>query len=226
MTTGIYKISFKNTDKVYIGQSQNIENRWKHHLSDLRKRKAPEKLQHAYDVYGIDTFEIVLECEIQELDSAEKEAIEIYNSCNNGFNSLPDSRAPIMCGEDNPNSSKSTEKYIAVLRLLVQENPRLSKRQVSNVTGVSLYTVRHIAALESHAWLKDVLPQEYEKLKKQKSYLFYRGIQYPKLISPEGVEYEVLNITQFAKTHGLLQPKLSELFKGTRKKHMGWTAKV
>lgn len=226
MTVGIYKISFKNTDKVYIGQSLNIETRWNSHLSELKNNKGSIKLQEAYRIYGIDKLQIILECDIAELDLAEKEAIEIYNSCENGFNSLPDARAPIMYGEQNPNALENNQKYIDVLKLLVQQNPTFSKKEISNITGVSIYIINHIAALESHTWLKEILPVEYKKLQNQKTIPFYRGTQYPKLISPEGIEYEVINITQFAKTHGLLQPKITEVMKGTRNHHKGWTAKA
>lgn len=226
MTVGIYKISFKSTEKVYIGQSISIESRWNSHKSALASGKGPPKLQDAYNTYGIKSFEVLLECSISELNSLEKEAIEIYDSYNNGFNSIPDARNPIMSGENNPQATEDNKKYMQVLKLLVQKCPTLSKKEISSTAGVSVYVVNHIAQLESHAWLKDVMPAEYSQLEEQKAYGYYRGKQYPKLVSPEGIEYEVTNITKFAKQHGLLQPKLTEVMKGTRNHHRGWISKV
>jgi group I intron endonuclease len=227
MTIGIYKISFKDTDRVYIGQSSNIEARWCSHLSDFRNKRATPKLQQAYDRYGIKKFDIILECCIDELNSAEKEAIEIYNSYVDGFNSLSDARAPILPGEDNPNAAEINEKYMEVLRLLVQESPSLTKREISKISNVSIYVINHIAALESHAWLKERMPLEYKLLEDRKhNNKYYRGKQYPQVKSPDGMIYDVVHVTNFAKQHGLLQPKLSEVMSGNRNHHKGWTLAI
>ena len=228
MTTGIYKISFNNTDKVYIGQSLNIESRWISHVSELKKGTASRKLQEAYDTYGLKNLEIILECTASELNDAEKNAIEIYNSFINGFNSVPDYRTPILIGENNANASHGKNDYIKVLQLLVQKNPSYSKKEISKITGVSTNIIRHIAALESHTWLKEFMPIEYKQLEDLKiNNKYYRGTQYPKLMSPSGDIYEVVHLSNFAKKHGLLQPRITEVMKGTRNHHKGWTrAKV
>ena len=51
MTTGIYQLVFKGTDKVYIGQSIDIEHRYKGHISCLQLGKGVSKLQNAYNIY-------------------------------------------------------------------------------------------------------------------------------------------------------------------------------
>jgi group I intron endonuclease len=212
MTCGIYLIRFNNTDKVYIGQSICIESRWVSHLSSLRLGKSPKKLQYAYNTYGICSFEILLECLQDELDSTEEEAIAIFDSYNNGFNSIPDAYNPILKGDWNGYSTETNDTYRLILKLLVQSNPTLNKRQVSEITGVSIYVIRHIAALESHAWLKEDMPVEYKQLEDLKyTKKYWYGTEYPKIVSPEGVIFTVEHVTNFAKQHGLLQPKLTEL---------------
>lgn len=222
MTCGIYLLKFENTNKVYIGQSLNIEDRFIKHKSAFSRQAAAPKLQNGYNNFGMPTLMIILECSYKELNDAEKEAIEIFDSVNNGFNTLSEAGNPVLFGEKVGTSKYSNEQYISVLRLLVQENPTLNKRDIENITGVSIYTIRHIAALESHGWLKEVEPLLYDKLKHIKSIRYYRGTQYPKLISPTGEIHEVVHISNFSKEHGLLQPKVTELLKGRKNMHKGW----
>jgi GIY-YIG catalytic domain. len=53
-TSGIYKIESKlKPERIYIGSAINIGQRWRVHLSDLRKQKHhSKKLQNHYNKYG------------------------------------------------------------------------------------------------------------------------------------------------------------------------------
>ena len=42
---GIYKIENKVNGKIYIGQSVNIENRWKQHMRELNKSSHKKHLE-------------------------------------------------------------------------------------------------------------------------------------------------------------------------------------
>ena len=54
---GIYKISFYNSNRVYIGQSVNIKNRIKYHKVCLKSnRHYNKKLQRSYNKYGLKSF--------------------------------------------------------------------------------------------------------------------------------------------------------------------------
>lgn len=223
MTIGIYKLNFNNTNKVYIGQSQNIEARIVSHYSSFKNKTASPKLQEAFELYGKPTWEILVECRILELDKLEEEAIEIYNSYKNGFNSTPGPALPPTTGVNNANSRYREEQYYAVLKLLVSENPVYTKRKISELTGVSLYVVRHIASLESHAWLKDVYPQEYSKLEEIKlTKPYFCGKTYPLLKDPLGNTHNIQHVTNFCKMFNLSQPKISEVLMGKRKSYKGW----
>ena len=49
---GIYAIHNIKTDKYYIGQSKDIEHRWKQHKSRLKNNKHEnEHLQNSYNKY-------------------------------------------------------------------------------------------------------------------------------------------------------------------------------
>lgn len=224
MTCGIYKLNFANTSKVYIGQSIDIESRYIAHKSAFKTNTATPKLQNAFNMYGYPDLEIIAECSIQELNDLEKEAISIFNSVEDGFNTLEQAGNPTLFGEKVGTAKYSNEEYLNILRLLVQETPRYTLRQISEITGISLYTIRHIAALESHTWMREISPLEYSKLVSIKSSRpFYQRKDYPKIKSPTGEVYEVFHVTNFAKEHGLLQPKLTELLNGKRNHHKGWT---
>lgn len=54
---GIYVIRNKMNGKCYIGQSSDIESRWKHHVNDLKSNcHHNQKLQNAWNKYGKDNF--------------------------------------------------------------------------------------------------------------------------------------------------------------------------
>lgn len=55
--SGIYKIINSINGKIYIGSAVCIKERWRCHKKDLLKNKHhSQKLQRAYNKYGIDTF--------------------------------------------------------------------------------------------------------------------------------------------------------------------------
>ena len=59
---GIYKITNKINNKIYIGSSKNIANRWKDHMSELESGDHSNyKLQNAINEFGIQnfTFEVI-----------------------------------------------------------------------------------------------------------------------------------------------------------------------
>lgn len=87
--TGIYAIHNLVNDKYYIGQAQDINDRWIKHRSRLKNNTHENKyLQNAYNKYGCDNFEylVIEECDIQDLDEKEIMYIQKYDSYNNGYN--------------------------------------------------------------------------------------------------------------------------------------------
>ena len=79
MASGIYRVRNTVNGHTYIGSAVNIARRWAAHRHALRHhKKAPPKLQHAWDKYGENafTFEVVLECRVDELLAHEQAAID------------------------------------------------------------------------------------------------------------------------------------------------------
>lgn len=86
---GIYSIVNNCNNKMYIGQSYDIYNRWITHKAELRhNRHHNNKLQNAWNKYGEENFkfEIILKCSIDDLDKYEQEYIKKYNTYYEGYN--------------------------------------------------------------------------------------------------------------------------------------------
>jgi GIY-YIG catalytic domain len=70
MTSGIYQLNFNN-QAYYVGQSQDMEIRWKQHADKFLKGKAAAKMQDAYRQLGMPRAQILIECHKDYLDSME-----------------------------------------------------------------------------------------------------------------------------------------------------------
>ena len=90
---GIYKITNKVNGKVYIGQSIDIERRWKTHLLNAKNEVQNVLLYQAFQKYGIENFDfsIIEEIPEEKLNEREQYWIRYYNSYigftnHNGYN--------------------------------------------------------------------------------------------------------------------------------------------
>ena len=87
---GIYKITNLQTDECYIGQAKDVRLRWNDHVKAGIGIDTPagNKLYAAMQEYGIENFafELLEECNIDELDKKEKYFISLYNSNSLGYN--------------------------------------------------------------------------------------------------------------------------------------------
>jgi group I intron endonuclease len=79
MNAGIYRINSPLSGHFYIGQSINLEVRWKYHKYLLSLQKHHNRyLQNVSNKYGLDTliFEVLTYCPIPELDRYEQQYID------------------------------------------------------------------------------------------------------------------------------------------------------
>lgn len=234
MTIGIYKLNFSGTDKVYVGQSSQIEIRLHQHIRNLKNNTANYKLLVAYKEFGIPSIEVICECCIEELDITEKEAIEIFNAVDNGFNIYKDANsAPSKKGVEAGNAKYSKEQILHTFNLLV-DYPEKSFKDISILTKVSHSVICKISCLALHSWLEQDFPDKYRVLRSlvhnraKPEIVSYklsaknRGIIYPKIKDPSGIVYYIENATKFAKEYGLAANHLIEVLNGQRKSHKGW----
>ena len=83
---GLYKITDKISNKVYIGQSSNLASRFNAHISDFENGKGLKKHNPELQIENL-IFEIIEICENEEvLDERERYWIKYYDSFFNGFN--------------------------------------------------------------------------------------------------------------------------------------------
>ena len=96
MITGIYKITNLVNGKIYIGQSLDIERRYKAHINFSKNKSSREyntPIHNAIRKYGEENFkcEVLIECKKEELDELEKYYIKFFNSTDRekGYNLTP-----------------------------------------------------------------------------------------------------------------------------------------
>jgi group I intron endonuclease len=84
---GIYKIT-SPSGRVYIGQSINIERRFRYYKSIACKEQI--KIYNSLLKYGVDAhiFEVLELCETEELNNRERHYQDLYDSVANGLNLL------------------------------------------------------------------------------------------------------------------------------------------
>lgn len=165
MTCGIYLLRFKGTEKVYIGQSLSIENRYTKHLNKMRKSESTIRLNEAYSTYGEPSIEVLETCIPTKLDELETLYIKRYDVINNGFNAydtVTSSGGSPLPGELNGNSTYSDTQVIEAFNLLITN--KYTHYEISEVTGVSHNVVSKISGGTAHKWLEEKYPEEYKLL--------------------------------------------------------------
>lgn len=92
LSSGIYCIRNRNTDKVYIGSSCNINERWNVHRCKLKQNAHhSKKLQNSWNKHSESVFDFqVLEyCEESRLIEREQYFIDFYDAYYDGYNTRP-----------------------------------------------------------------------------------------------------------------------------------------
>ncbi len=142
---GIYKIQNKVDNKIYVGQSVNIEDRWRHHLKDAgNDNNYFHNALHSYGKENFD-FQVLEECSIEELDSRECYWINYYNCVYpNGYN--------LTDGGQNHHtnyiflSKDEVENIITLLKNRLD----LSINDIAEIYSVSFQTISDINTGKTH----------------------------------------------------------------------------
>lgn len=248
MITGIYILRFKNTDKVYVGQSLDIKRRFAEHLNTLKQNLGAAKLQEAYNTYGMPTYEILVECEAQELNQNENLAIEIFNSVKNGFNTVCEinqmHRGNLSTGENAPNAKYTNQQILEIAKLLC--DPNLTFVQISKLTNIPYSSIKKIYEGKNHTWIQKDYPNLWNSIQQVKDKrleniyklraennkkLFSanaQGINYPKVTDSSGNLYEITNLSEFCRIHNLENDRTNfrNMLKGRRKSCKGWSLAI
>jgi group I intron endonuclease len=114
---GIYKWTNLINNKIYIGQSVNIMARKAEHIKLSKNETYTPNIAKALRKYGMEnfSFEIIEECQIQDLDEKEDYWIKYYDSKNTGYNMLSVGEIPSSIGSLNP-MAKVNEEIVLEIR--------------------------------------------------------------------------------------------------------------
>jgi len=229
MTSGIYALVFTNCDLIYIGQSINIEKRFKEHIYSFNRGDANKKLLEAYKTYNTPEL-FILEETCQDLDSLELHYISKFDTVKNGLNEWA-GPIKVLRGQAHPNS-KYTNKQIEDIIILLSSDEILSFKEIAKIVNVPISTVQNVSSGKVGSHLKNSFPKEYTILENRRNNRISeassargRGISYPIILSPNGEEYNIENITKFAEKWGLNRSHLCGVLNGVRKSHKGWRLK-
>lgn len=126
----VYKITNLINNKIYVGESLDIDRRWKDHTDDLNNNKHINyKLQEEWNIYGESAFKFEV---IEELNKDiaryidqyvliiyEDKYIKTYNSIEEGYN-IEDTLKEILEGNKTINVTDSIEKSKNTLKQVLK----------------------------------------------------------------------------------------------------------
>lgn len=157
MSCGIYKITNLINNKVYIGQSINIERRW----TQEKARQVNTYLCHAFNFYGIDNFKFeileILKNDKNILDDRERFYIKKYKSNNlhygynlttggegcHGFKFTEEQKAEMSRKNSGINSAWYGRKHTAETRKKMSEAAKKIDRSNYKGAGNPFYNKHH-----------------------------------------------------------------------------------
>lgn len=90
--TGIYTITHRDSGRVYVGSTSNLQRRRRNHFSSPRSGKhCNPMLQRAWDKHGAVAFDfsVLLRCSVESLLLYEQRAIDVLKAQTDGFNIAP-----------------------------------------------------------------------------------------------------------------------------------------
>lgn len=227
MTIGIYSIYFTNIDKIYIGQSQNIEQRFTAHKSLFRRGHYNYKMASAFKSDNCPEFHILEVCEINQLNSLEIYYINEFKSIEEGLNIHYGGDAGIL-GYTSGKCKNSKEELEICFNLLA--DPNLSKQDILSMCNVSSNVLDCIISHKRHHWLHEYYPEISKIIKNNKS---IRAVNAQEnryktnvfLVSPEGQVFHCTNRNKFAKEHNLNSGHLGAVIRKQEIQHKGWKLK-
>lgn len=165
--SGIYRIDVGN--EFYIGSSNNVQNRLRTHIRDIRDKRHTIPMLKACEKYGTDSIKLSLleECSIKELAKREqfyidtlKPTINILEDAENPMQDIKLKFAKIY-GENSSSSKTSNKDILRVASMLVENR---DMRYISEVTGVSYHAITGLSIGKSYCWVKDVEPELYDRI--------------------------------------------------------------
>ena len=181
----IYKITNNKNGMIYIGQTNNIERRYKEHfIWDQSNKQYIDQVIWELGKENF-SFEIIEECELAKLDEREKYWIEYYNSFYEGYNKTKGGSGEYY---GNP---KVTVEDVKIIRQAY--NNKEDRKEVYKLFNDKITFDGFCHIWDGSRW-KDVMPEvfseENKKYHKQKAQ-FKKGDEHP---SAKLTDEEVIKI--------------------------------
>lgn len=225
MTIGIYALQFIGTDKIYVGQSINIERRFTTHMREMNKNVHINcKVQETYNLYKQVSLQILEITNIEKLTEREIYWIKILNTIEDGLNitypSIGASHGPYFS-----NSKFSKLEIIKVFRhSYLQTYSGLSYKDIADKLNVPTSLINNIRSGKNHLWLASLYPYQYTKMRNLVGTRnnMITGKTYS-LRSPTMEIHEFTSITSFSNLHKLDRGNLNRIINGKGKSCKGWT---
>lgn len=216
---------------VYIGQSQNIEKRFKEHLWCLsRSTHANPKMQSVYNQQGTPELVILEACSIAELYDKEIVWTKEFDSLAKGLNIVEP--GPSGWGTNSSRSKYSKIQILRIFSLLTTTN--LANIDIAKKVGVNIRLVESIRGGYSHVWLKDAYPERYlllaNKAKVKNTYARKLGNNIILYNKNTGEEVEIASASDFAKEKcpklpGPFAVAIRRVIRKEQKEYLGWQLK-
>lgn len=157
---GIYKFTNKINNKIYIGQSTNLENRYQSHKRNYLNSKLTAYNSAFYQAlrkYGFNNFDYeILEASdsfsIDDLNNLEIKYIKLYDSYNNGYNM-------------NPGGSNTGCNFFISENIILQIKKDLKENKLTLTDITKKYNISSVGIISS--------------INQGKSYSFIGEYQYP-----------------------------------------------
>lgn len=229
---GIYKLVFAGLeDWPYVGQSRNINARYKAHCCTLARGIGNVKVLEAYEMCGEPTFEVLEECKEAELNTRERFWISKLDTIDNGLNNSPGGDIYFGSGVNHYNSKYSRDQIIQGMTLLQDPEKRLV--DVAKESGMSTQALYSVKAGITHQWFQEEFPEIFleaqvprrrsgfdhhrSKFSKEQILAVWELLQNPKLSLHEieegsGVSVAQINGISKGRTHQWLQEEFPQEF--------------
>lgn len=166
MTIGIYKLKFNGLeDWPYVGQSRNIEVRYKAHLTTLARGIGNASVLEAYEMCGPPELEILEECMEGVLNTREKYWINKLDSHNNGLNKTPGGDIYMGSGVNHYKSKFTKEQIVEGMKKLRDTNITID--QAAKDVGMTYAALYQIKSGITHTWFQEEYPEVFMELQDQ-----------------------------------------------------------
>lgn len=200
----IYKLNFSSGD-FYVGKtSLPLATRLRHHMNT--KGKGSPKLENAFATQEFEGHEVLADDIPEDLLNAEEKFY--ITKFNPSLNSLPGGE-----GLNHPRTKYSEEQLMSVMKYFLQSD--ISYKDIEELTGVKLSTVRDICFQRSHAWLWEAQTQELLEERRKARKTIY------KVYDKDNNCYIVEHISNFIKEHPTCSASLFNLNR-TGSARNGW----